>query len=108
MQSNTAPQRHQVHLADDILEGAEAIAEFLFRGTSDRQRARNRRKVYYLAETSKLPFFRLGSILCVRKSKLLDFIAAQENRVVPPEEYRRWRMRDRGPEDEGFEQKSDI
>lgn len=59
-----------------------------------------------IAETSKLPFFRLGSILCVRKSKLLDFIAAQENRVPPPGEDRRWRMRERTTGQEEFEQRS--
>ena len=70
------------HLPEDILKGAEAIAEFLFRGCSDHQRGRNQRKVYHLAQSSRLPVFRLGSILCARKSKLLDFIAAQENRVL--------------------------
>jgi hypothetical protein len=64
-------------LAEDILEGADAIAEFLFGSRS------NRRKVYYLAERSKLPIFRLGSVLCARKSVLLDFIAGQEERVRP-------------------------
>ena len=64
-------------LAEDILEGADAIAEFLFGSRS------NRRKVFYLAECSKLPICRLGSVLCARKSVLLDFIAGQEERVRP-------------------------
>ncbi len=79
-----AAQNQHVHLADDILEGADAIAEFLFRGTSDDQRDRYRRKIYYLAESSRLPIFRLGSLLCARKSVLLEFIAQQENRVLAP------------------------
>ncbi len=62
-------------LADDILEGADAIAEFLF-GSKDM-----RRKIYYLAECSRLPVFRLGSMLCARKSVLLQFMVGQENRV---------------------------
>ncbi|MCK1656669.1 hypothetical protein [Bradyrhizobium sp. 151] len=82
MQPDAAPQNKQVHLADDILRGADAIAEFLFHGTSEDQRDRNRRKVYYLAESSRLPLFRLGSMLCARKSVLLDFIAAQEIRAL--------------------------
>lgn len=84
MQSDAVPQTKDVSLAEDVLRGAEAIAGFLFHGTSDDQRGRNRRKVYYLAESSRLPAFRLGSMLCARKSKLLDFIAAQENKVSEP------------------------
>jgi hypothetical protein len=63
-------------LADDLLEGADAIAEFLFGSKA------TRRKIYHLAETSKLPVFRLGSMLCARKSVLINFIAGQENRVL--------------------------
>lgn len=62
--------------ADDILEGAAAIAEYLF-GSREL-----RRKVYYLAETSKLPVFRLGSVLCARKSVLAGFIRGQEKQPV--------------------------
>ena len=61
-------------LADDLLRGADEIAEFIFgkRG--------GRRKVYYLAETSHLPVFRLGAVLCARRSVLLRWIAGQETR----------------------------
>lgn len=61
-------------LAPDLLRGAEEISEFLF-GTRSQ-----RRKVYHLAETSKLPLFRLGSLLCARRSVLMDWIASQERR----------------------------
>lgn len=63
-------------LADDLLRGADAIAAFLF---GDK---RERRKVYHVAEAGKLPTFRLGSTLCARKSKLLDWIETQENESV--------------------------
>ena len=79
MQPNMVPLNTPSELADDILEGADAIAEFLF-GSREQ-----RRKVYYLAECSKLPIFRLGSVLCARKSVLLQFITGQENRVLSPE-----------------------
>ena len=79
MEPNAVPQKRPGELADDILEGADAIAEFLF-GSRE-----HRRKVYYLAECSKLPIFRLGSVLCARKSVLLDFISGQKSRVLPPE-----------------------
>jgi len=79
MEPNAVPQKTPGELADDILEGADAIAEFLF-GSRE-----HRRKVYYLAECSKLPIFRLGSVLCARKSVLLGFISGQESRVLSPE-----------------------
>jgi hypothetical protein len=64
-------------LADDILRGADEIAKFIFG-----ERA-SRRKVYYLAECTRLPIFRLGSVLCARRSVLLNWIAGQESRVSP-------------------------
>lgn len=78
MKSPTVPQNAPTELADDILRGADEIAEFIFgeRG--------GRRKVYYLAECSRLPVFRLGSVLCARKSVLLGWISGQESRVVGP------------------------
>jgi hypothetical protein len=60
-------------LSDDILHGADTIAEFLF---GDRK---HRRKVYNLVETGQLPIFRLGANICARKSVLLDWIARQES-----------------------------
>ena len=64
-------------LADDLLRGADEIAEFIFG-----ERA-SRRKVYYLAECTRIPVFRLGSVLCARRSVLLNWISAQENRTMP-------------------------
>ena len=65
-------------LADDLLRGADEIAAFIF-GSRE-----SRRKVYYLAECSRLPVFRLGSLLCARRSVLMRWIAGQESRVSPP------------------------
>lgn len=61
-------------LAEDVLRGAEAIADFIYGD------ARQRRKVYHLAETSRLPIFRLGSVLCARRTVLLNWITEQEQR----------------------------
>ncbi len=61
-------------LAADILRGADELAQFLF-GSRDQ-----RRKVYHLAATSNLPVFKLGSMICARKSVLLKWIAEQEGR----------------------------
>lgn len=62
-------------LADDMLRGADKIAEFIF-GDS-----RERRKIYHLSEKSRLPVFRLGAVLCARKSVLLAWISEQEARA---------------------------
>jgi hypothetical protein len=61
-------------LSRDLLRGADTIAEFVF-GTKA-----ERRKIYHLAETSRLPVFRLGSVLCARRSVLMAWIAEQEKR----------------------------
>lgn len=62
------------NLAEDLLRGADNIAEYLYGD------AGQRRKVYHLAETSRLPIFRLGSVLCARRSVLIQWIAEQERR----------------------------
>lgn len=60
----------------DVLKGAGAIAEFLF---GDR---RSRRSVYYLVETRRMPVFRLGSVICARRSTLLEWISNGEQKAV--------------------------
>jgi hypothetical protein len=64
-------------LGDDLLRGASAIAEFLFGDRSQR------RKVYYLTgeATVRMPYFRLGAIICARKSTLLRWIEERERGV---------------------------
>jgi hypothetical protein len=63
-------------LADDVIRGAEAIAEELFGDRAEK------RAVYHLASEvapeKRLPVFRLGSILCARRSTLRAWIADQE------------------------------
>ena len=63
-------------LSDDLLRGADQIAGFLFGDPKER------RKIYHLAETSRLPVFRLGSVLCARRSILTAWIEDQERRAV--------------------------
>jgi hypothetical protein len=67
-------QAEPTTLADDLLRGADAIAEFVFGS------AKHRRKVYYLATEAKLrmPVFRIGSVICARKSTLIEWIERQE------------------------------
>ena len=73
---NTVSNSVSQELAGDMLRGADEIAEFIFGERGDR------RKIYYLAETSHLPVFRLGSVLCARRSVLMRWIAGQESRVL--------------------------
>jgi hypothetical protein len=61
------------HLSGDILYGAEAIALFIY------GKAGFRRTVYNLIQQKALPHFKLGAILCARKSILLKWIEEQEN-----------------------------
>ncbi len=62
----------QPDLSDDLLVGANAIAEFMFGDPH------KRRQVYHLAQTGQLPIFKLSANLCARKSRLLDWIEEQE------------------------------
>lgn len=61
-------------LADDLLEGVDAIAEFLY-GSPEK-----RRKVYHLIQTARLPLFKLGGVWCARKSRLKAYVTEQEDR----------------------------
>ncbi|MFN3348885.1 DNA-binding protein [Pseudorhodoplanes sp.] len=60
-------------LADDLLRGADEIAKFVFGS------AKHRRKVYYYASAKlRMPTFRIGAIICARRSTLLQWIEQQE------------------------------
>ncbi|MDP2739388.1 MAG: hypothetical protein Q8O82_12005 [Pseudorhodobacter sp.] len=67
----------EVTLGDDLLRGADEIARYMFGDV------KHRRKVYYLTgEAAKgLPHFKIGSLICARKSTLMNWIAEQEGRV---------------------------
>jgi hypothetical protein len=65
---------HGPSFAQDLLRGAGEIAAFLF------DDATARRKVYHLVATSRLPHFKLGSMICARKKTLEKWIEEQENR----------------------------
>ena len=80
MESQKLPAAEPHELAPDLLRGADQIAEYIF---GDRA---CRRKVYYLAETSHLPVFRLGALLCARRSVLIRWISGQEDKVLTPKQ----------------------
>ncbi len=62
----TAPDTET--LSSDILRGARAIGEYTGLPT---------RQVFYLAEKNELPIFRLGKIICARKSELRRKLSAE-------------------------------
>jgi excisionase family DNA binding protein len=57
----------------DLLSGAEAIASYI--GVKPR-------RIYHLAETRRLPVFRIGSTLCARRSTLLRWIEDMERAAI--------------------------
>jgi hypothetical protein len=73
-----APHLHidndPTELHRDILEGADAIANYLY---GDRHL---RRRIYYLASSNSIPTFNLGATVCARKSTLIEWIREQEAR----------------------------
>jgi excisionase family DNA binding protein len=58
-----------VPLAEDILRGAAEIAAYM---------GFERRVVYHLASKGALPVFRMGEIVCARRSTLLAWVIQQE------------------------------
>lgn len=60
-------------LAADVLRGADAIAIWM---------GFNRRTIYHLTANGTLPTFRMGDIVCARKSTLTAWIAGQEARAA--------------------------
>ena len=60
----------------DLLEGAGAIAAFMYGDPG------KRRTVYHAAARAGLPVFRIGGVICARKATLVRWIADQESRVA--------------------------
>ncbi len=63
------PANDNTPLAGDILRGASAIAAFM---------GFERRVIYHLASKGTLPVFRMGDIVCARKSTLVAWVIQQE------------------------------
>lgn len=57
------------NLADDVLKGADAIADFL---------GEDRRAVFYAISKGKIPHYRIGQNIRARKTTLLAWLARQE------------------------------
>ncbi len=61
------------NIADDILKGANEIAEFT---------GIDRRSVYYAIKKGRLPTFKIGAGVFARRSTLTAWISAQENQAI--------------------------
>lgn len=57
------------NMSRDIMVGADVIAEFL---------GMRRRQVYRAAEYGYLPVFRVGALICARRTTLTKWIEQQE------------------------------
>jgi hypothetical protein len=57
----------------DLLSGADAIGAFM---------GMKPRRIYHLAETRRLPVFRIGSTLCARRSTLIRWIEDMERAAI--------------------------
>jgi hypothetical protein len=69
-----------VSLASDLLHGAQDIAEFLYGTPSNsREAVSNQRRVYHAIEKHHFPAFKLGGVICARKSTILKWIEAKEH-----------------------------
>ncbi len=76
MVSASAAKACSPPFSDDILEGADEIAEFVY-GTRGK-----RRVIYNLIEKHGFPVFRLGAKIHARKSTILGWIAKQEGQAA--------------------------
>jgi hypothetical protein len=70
--------RRELH--KDLLKGASQIAEYVYGD------AELRRRIYHLVETSNFPCFRLGSVVCARRSTIDAWIEEQERRGWRPKD----------------------
>lgn len=63
-------------LYDDLIEGASDCAFMLYGDRSQRSIQR----IYKAMQRSTMPFFRLNGKVCIRKSKYMQWLDAQELR----------------------------
>ena len=73
--AGTAEFNRQAGLSEDLLQGADEIAAFMFGD------AKMRRKVYHLAQNERLPIFKMGARICARRSTLMAWIEKQEQKI---------------------------
>ena len=70
---NVMPAAVVKTISQDVLYGADAVGGFT---------GLNPRQVYHLAQTNKIPVFRMGTLICARKSTILQWIADQEAKAT--------------------------
>jgi hypothetical protein len=66
-------------LANELLHGVRPISEFVYGKAPDKKAAeRNVRRAYHAISKGDIPTFRIGGVICARKSTILQWIAEQE------------------------------
>lgn len=61
------------NLGDDLLYGAKAIADYMFGDDSKKIQ----RRVYNYCANKQIPFFKMGSTVCAKKSRIDEWIEKQ-------------------------------
>lgn len=69
MSGQERKQLIEPRLSTDVLMGAGAIADYI---------GLTRKQAYGHIERGNLPVFRIGALLCIRKSTILNWIERQE------------------------------
>jgi hypothetical protein len=67
--------------SQDMLQGAKAIAMFMY-GRCD-QKAQ--RKIFHLVEKTNFPSFKVGSMICARRSVIIAWVRKMEERSIGEE-----------------------
>ena len=67
------PKAADESLADDVLYGAKAIGRFI---------GKPARSVYHQRATSRIPYYKSGSTICLRRSTYLAYIKAEEEKSM--------------------------
>lgn len=68
------------HELDDVLAGVGPIAEFLFGEDTPQHRKRVYRLTSGVPPNKRIPTYRLGNLIRARRSRLIKWIAGQEDR----------------------------
>lgn len=70
------------NLSDDLLQGADEIATFIYGARSEEMTPALRRRVYTAIDRKEIPAFKIGGIVHARRSSILKAIEAREKSIA--------------------------